>query len=151
LHPDWTREQVKDALMTSAVPIGGSCEVSAFDQGAGAVSLAGILDQSVTADPGSVSFGIVKGGAAREVTLRNLTDEPITVSLGASLCEAGKPDGTLRVTPSEATIPAASAGGQILVVVNTADFKKSGTFTGAITIQAGGKLVAREAVGLVVK
>jgi subtilisin family serine protease len=151
LHPTWTREQVKDALLTSAVPIGSACEVSAFDQGAGAVSLAGILDQSVTADPGTVSFGIVRGSATKELTLQNLTHKPMTVSLSASLCVAGKPDGLLQVTPSQVTIPAGAAAHSQTIVVSASDFKKSGTFTGAISVEDLGALVAREAVGLVVK
>ena len=65
LHPTWSREQVKDALLTSAVPIGSSCEVSAFDQGAGVVSLAGILDQTIIIDPGSVSFGTIRDSTSR--------------------------------------------------------------------------------------
>ncbi len=151
LHPSWTREQVKDALLTSAVPIGGDCETSAFDQGAGAVDLPGILDQTVTADPGSVSFGIVKNSASKDLTLQNLTGTSMTLTVKASLCQAGKPDGTLEVTPSQVTIPAASAGGSQAVVAKVTGFKKSGTFTGEILVENGSKVVAREAVGLVVK
>jgi len=151
LHPDWTREMVKNALLTSATPIGDSCEVSAFDQGAGAVNLAAILDQKVTTDPGTVSFGIVKGTASRQVTLRNLTNEPVSLTLSASLCQGGKPDGTLAVTPAAVTLLPGSQSEVQTFAVNATGFKKSGTFFGAITIEDHGKLVARAAVGLVVK
>ena len=151
LHPTWSRQQVKDALLTSAAPIGGACEVSAFDQGAGAVNLAGILDQTVTTDPGSVSFGIVKTSAKQELALQNLTDQPMTVSLSASLCQTGNPDGTVQVEPSQVTIPAGTSSQGQTITVSLSGFKKSGTFTGAVTEESQGKLVARQALGVVVK
>lgn len=151
LHPEWTREMVKDALLTSATPIGGACEVSAFDQGAGAVNLAAILDQKVSADPGTVSFGIVKGSASLPVTLRLLSDEPTTVTINASLCQAGNPDGKLEVTPSQMTLQPGSQATVQSLLVGATGFKKSGTYSGAITLYDRDQLVARLAVGLVVK
>ena len=85
-----------------------------------------------------------------QLSLQNITTEPVTVSLRASLCPAGVSDAKLDVTPSEITIPAGSTASS-RVVVSASGFKKSGTYFGSVSVEALGNLVARAAVGLVAK
>ncbi|MBT8225509.1 MAG: S8 family serine peptidase, partial [Dactylosporangium sp.] len=54
IHPDWTPQQLKATLMASAKP---NPAIGVYGQGAGRVDVSRAIDQTVTADPPSLSFG----------------------------------------------------------------------------------------------
>jgi Subtilase family len=148
LHPKWSAAQVKDALMSAATPIGQSCSVSAFDQGAGTVNLRGMLEQTVVLSPGSVSFGKISGGAAdRGITITNITDKPVTVSLRATLC-ATSGAGAIQVSPASVTVPAA---GSAKATVKLSGLSVKGTFFGELRAAQDDKSIAGEPIGFVIQ
>jgi len=83
-HPDWTGEQIKDALASSAK---GLDALTPYQEGAGRLDVAHGVDQDVYAD-GSVSFGMFaypqdQETAVKDVTYTNggATDVTLDVSL----------------------------------------------------------------------
>jgi subtilisin family serine protease len=147
MHPTWTAQQVKDALISAASPIGAQCSVSAFDQGSGLVDLARIVNQTTMVTPGSLSFGILqKGSGEQTVKVVNLTKTAMPVVLAATACPASGA-GTVTVSPASATIP----GGESMTVTVSANGFKSGTYSGDLHVTVGGSLVARAPYGFVVK
>jgi hypothetical protein len=90
-----------------------SCEgyVSAYDQGAGLVSLKGIVDQVAVAEPGGISFGLLSPGdvQARSISIRNISSQELTIvpggnlqgPLGAVTSGIEASDGELSIAPGE--------------------------------------------------
>ncbi|MEV6319074.1 S8 family peptidase [Streptomyces sp. NPDC051776] len=133
-HPDWTGAQLKAALTASTKP----GKYTPFQQGSGRVDVSRAIEQSVVADPVSVSFGKQAWPHAddkpvtKAVTYRNLGSEPVTLDLTVKgMGPDGKPApaamfalGTRRITvrPSgEAKVPL------------TADTRPGGTLDGVYT------------------
>jgi hypothetical protein len=146
MHPSWTQSQVKDALLSSAAPIGQACAIGAFDQGAGLVNLAAIVAQRAFFAPGSLSFGQISGPASSTTSITNISDAPMSLQLRVSLC--GQKDDQARVTPTEVKI---APGQSVKVTVTVSGAKKSGPLFGDLQALSGGDPVARAAVGVVVK
>lgn len=82
-HPDWTDEQIKDALMSSAKPLPS---YDAYQVGTGRLDVAGAVSSPIAAT-GSVYFGFFDwphdGDAeiSKTVTYTNAGDIPITLDL----------------------------------------------------------------------
>jgi len=149
LHPDWTGQQVKDALMSSATPIGETCQVSAFDQGDGVVSLANIVNQAAIMDPGSVSFGLVSKGMAKQTArITNISDHPLSLTPQAALCPSKSSAAQVVVTPAQVEL---GPGASLDFTVTVSGLSNSGAVTGELNWLASGTLVASSAIGLVVK
>jgi hypothetical protein len=146
MHPSWTQSQVKDALLSSAAPIGQACAVGAFDQGAGLVNLAAIVAQKAVFAPGSLSFGQITGSASSTTSLANISDASMSLQLRVSLC--GQKDDQARVTPTEVKL---APGQSVKVTVTVSGAKKSGPLFGDLQALSGGDPVARAAIGVVVK
>ncbi len=132
-HPGWTPGTLKAALMGSARP---NPALGVFEQGAGRVDVARATTQSVTAEPGGVSFGLRRwphgddAPITRKVTYHNPGTSPVNLALSV---EGQDGDGTFTVSPATVTVP---AGGR-------ADVSVTAT-TGTRTPEggAGGHLVA---------
>ncbi|MGI5153358.1 S8 family serine peptidase [Plantactinospora sp. CA-294935] len=134
-QPDLPAGNLKAALMAAARP---NPELSVFAQGAGRLDVARALDQRVTADPPSLSFGRQAWPhdddtpVRRTVSYHNAGTAAVTLQLGV---RAVAPDGTavptgmFAVTPSSVTVP---AGGTAEATV-TADTAGSGGPLGQLT------------------
>jgi minor extracellular serine protease Vpr len=82
LHPGWSPEQVKSALVTRAKrPVfdsgTGTVDTSAVDRGGGRVNLARAMNVNATFGPANISFGALtpasEEGVRRSVELRNIS------------------------------------------------------------------------------
>ncbi|GIH13016.1 S8 family peptidase [Rugosimonospora africana] len=147
-HPDWTGEQVKDALMASAKTLGTTGgTVGVFDQGAGRVDIAKAITQSVMAQPASLSFGMAlwphgdDAVLSKTVTYRNTGTADVTLDLAL---EATGPDGTpapaglFTVSPARTVVPAGGTQ-QVTVAVDTrSDQVPVGRYSGRLIATGGG-------------
>ncbi|TDO35617.1 subtilisin family serine protease [Kribbella sp. VKM Ac-2527] len=105
-HPDWTGQQLKSALISSAKEIGSS----AYEVGSGRVDVARAVGQGVYSS-GNVDFGILPppydAPATKTITYVNTTQQPVTLNLTASIKanEGTAPADALKV-PETITVPA---------------------------------------------
>ncbi|WP_203919136.1 S8 family peptidase [Rugosimonospora africana] len=134
VHPDWTGEQLKEALMASATP---NPDYNVFAQGAGFENVAKALHQPVTVSPASLSVGNLEwphteAPSTRKMTYHNLGDQPATLNLSLN---SNVPDGLVTLDPKTVTIPA-GGDASVGVVVD----EKASTAYGFY----GGWLVATE-------
>ncbi|MBM0279409.1 S8 family serine peptidase, partial [Micromonospora tarensis] len=104
-HPDWTGQQLKDALVstTKATPA-----YDAYQAGTGRVDIAAAVRAPLLAT-GTVSTSVrhetVKaGGGTAPVTYTNTTGQPLTV--GLSVHAPGAPAGLFRLSAAQLTVPA---------------------------------------------
>ena len=135
--------------MSSATPIGETCQVSAFDQGDGVVSLANIVNQAAIMDPGSVSFGLVSKGMAKQTArITNISDHPLSLTPQAALCPSKSSAAQVVVTPAQVEL---GPGASLDFTVTVSGLSNSGAVTGELNWLASGTLVASSAIGLVVK
>lgn len=61
-HPDWTPQEIKSALMTTAEPLK---RIHPFEQGAGRVSPEKAVREETLLSPSSLTFGLMENGAAQ--------------------------------------------------------------------------------------
>ena len=113
-HPNWTNEQIKAALMNTAVDLADPLSAEIPLQGAGRVdALAAVTTDVVAiADPKFVSmnWGVIKVTedtftSVKSVTLRNFSDEEVTLDVG-SLFTSDDTGATLTADVETVTIPA---------------------------------------------
>ncbi|KOV57643.1 hypothetical protein ADL00_26770 [Streptomyces sp. AS58] len=132
-HPDWTGDDIKDALVSSTTPGG----YTAFEQGSGRVDLRKAIKQTVVARETSLSYGVAQWPhtddqpLTKELTYHNSGDSPVTLKLTV---DANGPDGNpapgaMFTTDDQVTVP---AHGEATVKV-TADTRLGGDTTGAFT------------------
>ncbi|WP_020392436.1 S8 family serine peptidase [Kribbella catacumbae] len=145
-HPSWKANELKGTLMASAKVAAGQ---TSFQQGAGRIDLTTAIKQTVIAEPGSVSFGVASfphtddEPVTKDVTYRNLGDQPVTLALTASMTTAdgtAAPAGALTLSANTLTVP---AGGTASVKA-TSDTKHTGPdglYSGRITATAEGTSV----------
>ncbi|GAA1555546.1 S8 family serine peptidase [Kribbella lupini] len=137
-HPEWTGQQLKAALATTAVPSKGTATAA---QGLGRIDIPRALDPKILADTANVYFGDVSwtGSAPkpveRKVAYSNTSGRAVTLDLSV---EAKSPAGvtaSLAVTPRRLVVP---AGGSAAATVRL-DLAKTGP------AKYAGELVARVA------
>jgi subtilisin family serine protease len=156
LHPGWSAKQVKAALMTTAVPITtdgtdeGSLE-SAFNQGAGLASLAGIVNQQVLVDPASQSYGRMARGVSKQLplVLQNLSNKALRISLKAvAYGTQGSEPTWLRLSLTEFTLPSEQ---QYSLVVTVTAPSARGTYSGEVAVldRSTNTILAHLTVGFV--
>jgi subtilisin family serine protease len=145
-HPDWTYTELKGALTASAK--GGT--YPAFEQGSGRVQVDKALQQTVFADPVSLSFGTQQWPhtddtpVTKPLTYRNTGKEDVTLTLSATAVDPkgqAAPAGFLKLGVTTVTVP---AGGTAAVDV-TMNTKLGGSVDGAysaqVTATGGGQSV----------
>ncbi|MFF1451010.1 S8 family serine peptidase [Streptomyces sp. NPDC058274] len=149
-HPDWSGEQIKSTLTGSAVSGG----YTPFQQGSGRIDVARAIDQTVTAEPASLSFGRQDFPhtddelLTKRVTYRNEGSEPVTLDLSVSATGPdGKsaPAGVFTLEQPRLTVP---AGGEASTTVS-ADTRAGtldGTYSAYVTAGGGGQTVRTAAV-----
>ncbi|MEV1067095.1 S8 family serine peptidase [Streptomyces sp. NPDC050263] len=153
-HPDWSGEQFKGALMASARP---STDQGAFQQGAGRIDVAAALNERVTSEPTSLSFGFATFPHADDapvgntLTYRNTGDQDLVLDLTASTTDrSGRPvnDGTFTVSPERVTVPAGGAA-TVTVTSDTRVGSALGQLSGTVTATTASAVVARTPLGVV--
>ncbi|MFE9768139.1 S8 family serine peptidase [Streptomyces sp. NPDC005808] len=144
-HPDWTGEQIKSTLTASTVSGG----YTPFQQGSGRIDLARAIDQTVTAEQNSLSFGRQTWPhtddelLTKELTYRNEGTEAVTLDLSlAATGPDGKPapEGVFTVEDPQLTVP---AGGEASTTVS-ADTRVGtldGVYGAYVTASGGGQSV----------
>ncbi|MFG1814623.1 S8 family serine peptidase [Kribbella sp. NPDC049174] len=145
-HPVWTPGQLKGALMGSAKV---AADQTSFQQGAGRIDLAAAIKQTVIAESGSVSFGTAAfphnddEPVTRDVTFRNLGDQPVTLSLAAVLNGpdgTAAPTGALTLSADSVTVPAGGTA-SVQATSNTNHSGADGLYSGRITATGSGTSV----------
>ncbi|MGP4110045.1 S8 family peptidase [Streptomyces sp. 4N509B] len=121
-HPEWTGEDLKAALTSSALP----SDLTPFQEGTGRLDVPAALGQTVVAEANGLNFGLAEWPheddtpVTRELTYRNLGEEDVTLDVAA---EGTGPDGEaapaglFTLAQEQVTVP---AGGSATVEV-TAD------------------------------
>ncbi|MEV4658782.1 S8 family serine peptidase [Micromonospora sp. NPDC049301] len=139
-HPDWTAEQIKSALTSTAVEVAGA---GPYAVGTGRVDVGRATGQPVTAT-GSVSAFLKWPTAGqqqkRSVTWHNTGSAPVTLALAVALARRDgqpAPAGLLGLSAESVTVPPGGSAPVELTVTGRAG--AAGTY--------GGVLVARSADG----
>lgn len=138
-HPDWTAEQLKAALVSSADE---ARDVPVEVEGAGRIDVAAALDQQVVPDTATVAFGqLAAGTPARTATVHytNHTKRPVTLRLDAEARDIGTTGAraALTVSPQRLTIP---PGGRASAVVRLDTAATApGRYVGLLTANGGGE------------
>jgi len=151
-HPTWTPAQVKEALMASTDP---NPALDEFEQGAGRLDVARGFQQSVLANPPSVSLGQQNGPRSGyptltpSVTYTNLSSSAVTLSLGLNVQDqtgAAAPSGMFSLSTSSLTVP---AGGQAsaTLTANLSVSGPNGRYTGFITATGGSGIRVETPIG----
>ena len=137
-HPDWSATELKDALVSSAVP----GDYTPFQQGAGRVDVARSLSQGVRG-PAVADFGRVPDPATEPVarTLAYHNDTAAAVTLDLAVTGKGwdgrdVPAGAITLSQSSLTIPAGGTG----TVELTADPAQldTGVHSGIVAVTGSG-------------
>ncbi|MER6407137.1 S8 family peptidase [Streptomyces viridosporus] len=151
-HPDWTPAELKGALTGSTK--GG--KYTPFEQGSGRIQADKALQQTVIADPVSVSFGVQQWPhtddepVTKQLTYRNLGTQDVTLKLTSTATDPkGKaaPAGFFTLGATTVTVP---AGGSASVDM-TADTRLGGTVDGAYSayvVATGGGQTVRTAAAV---
>jgi subtilisin family serine protease len=142
-HPDWTPEQLKSALMSSARPHQG---LSMFEQGAGRLDVAAAMNQAVLSEPANIPFGRHEwpheddAQASRTLTFHNTgtTDATLQLSVtGTGPDGSPAPDGMFTTTDDE-IIVAAGASASTTVMADTRLGGPDGYYTGQVRAVVAG-------------
>jgi subtilisin family serine protease len=143
-HPDWSPEQVKSALMTSAQPAWGNTartqEASVLLEGGGLIDVSAANTPKLFAAPSSLSFGYLNtdNHAARKPLLLELSDAGTgggawTVSVEPQSATAGA-----TIAPATSSVTIAPGGTVDLPVVATAaNTAPTGDDTGFLVFTRG--------------
>lgn len=131
-HPDWTGQQIKQALATTAKTMP---DADVFEQGDGRVDTVRAVNQGVFATP-TLSFGKYEetdtAAADKDITYTNTTDKAVELKVSSSLRDA-------TLNADTVTVP---AKGTVTVAVTVDPAKAAtGRYSGHITASADGVLV----------
>ncbi|GHD79322.1 peptidase [Streptomyces mirabilis] len=131
-HPDWTGQQIKQALATTAKTMP---DADVFEQGDGRVDAVRAVNQGVFATP-TLSFGKYEEtdteAADKDITYTNTTDKAVELKVSSSLRDA-------TLNADTVTVPAKGTA-TVAVTVDPAK-EATGRYTGHITASADGVLV----------
>ncbi|MFE6961634.1 S8 family serine peptidase [Streptomyces sp. NPDC057696] len=135
-HPDWTGQQLKDALMSSSKVTAG---ISAYRGGSGRADVFAAFDAQITAS-GSVDTGLIKWSpdpqpVERHITYTNSGSSPVTLQL--TLERGDSPSTLFALGADQVTVPAHDSASVSLVV------DPRGVAVGAHS----GQVVARDSAG----
>ncbi|MQA79161.1 MAG: S8 family serine peptidase [Streptosporangiales bacterium] len=109
-HPDWTWQQVKSTLVTSAHD---HANATAWSEGGGRLDLRRAVTQTLHSDLSAIDFGQLKHPdddvRTRTLTLTNDAAEPVDVTLTDTLDDGygtSAAEAALTVSPATLTVPA---------------------------------------------
>ncbi|MEO3817553.1 S8 family serine peptidase [Plantactinospora sp. B24E8] len=132
-HPEWSRQQIKDALMGTSTR---TPDYNAYQAGTGRLNLAAAYHQDQVIATGSVDAGLIKWSPGtkrqpitRTITYTNTTNAPLTLEL--SVDGGASPAGTFTAGVERVTVP---AGGKSTVdVVVDPEGLAPGQYTAQVT------------------
>ncbi|WP_433010695.1 S8 family serine peptidase [Kribbella sp. CA-294648] len=138
-HPEWTGEQLKAALATTAVPSKGATPVQ---QGLGRIDIPKALDPKVLPDQANLFFGDLSwSGTApapvsRKIAYSNNSAKPVTLDLSVAATSPGGVRAAVGVSPARLTI---APGGTASATV-TVDLAKTqaAKYSGELVARGGG-------------
>ncbi|MDH6626444.1 subtilisin family serine protease [Streptomyces sp. LBL] len=145
-HPDWTGQQLKQALVSSAKPTAG---LTAQQQGTGRVDVARAVAQTVSSEVSSVGFGTQQWPhtddtpLTKRITYRNTGTSAVTLGLSVRATDAdGKsaPRGLFTVSSKRVTVPAGGTA-SVDVTADTRTVPAGGAYSGALLATGGGQSV----------
>ncbi|MEV0117223.1 S8 family serine peptidase [Streptomyces sp. NPDC050844] len=143
-HPDWSGARLKDALMSTSAQL----DASAYELGAGRVSVPGAIDARITAS-GSADLGFYSWpyGDNKPVTRTLTYTNPSDAAVELTLAAEGAAEGVATLADKTLTVPAHGTASTTV----TGDGAKApvGNTSGRIVASAAGKPVAHTAFGLV--
>jgi subtilisin family serine protease len=147
-HPDWTGQQIKDALMSTSIP---NEALGVYEQGAGRVDVRRAISQMVTAT-GSADFerhSVTDTTTVHErtITYRNDSDSPITLTLQSRLASPTKSADSALTVPADVSVPA-NGSVDVTVRLDTATLA-AGRWSGEVVGTSPDGTVVRTAVGTV--
>jgi hypothetical protein len=143
-HPGWTPAQIKSALLNTAhtsmsLDLEGTIPALAKHRGAGRVNAARLANPQLTFAPASVSFGLMRPGETKRVTITATDVRESGPNVGYSLHireVVGNPGVTLTPTLTFASAPAGSAA---LTVDLSTTGAPAGDYEGFIEVAGGGQ------------
>jgi subtilisin family serine protease len=138
-HPDWTGQQIKNALMSTAVT---SANATVYQQGAGRLDVARAVTQAVVGT-GKADFGIVPAGddqpkQVREVTYTNTGGADVTLTLDLRLAAGSRPMPAGAVTLSARTLTVPAGGSATATLTLDPAASDAGTYAGHLTATGDG-------------
>jgi subtilisin family serine protease len=133
-HPDWTGQQLKDALVSTAV---GDPTRSVYEHGGGRVAVDRAVAQGVYASS-TVDFGELTEPVTRDVTYVNTTAAPVTLALSTTA--------PVQLGQSSVEVP---AGGSATVPVTADPARVEPGAHGGLLTATSGDISVRTAVGVV--
>ncbi|WP_105971041.1 S8 family serine peptidase [Streptomyces geranii] len=145
-HPDWTGQQLKQALVSSTKPTVG---LTAQQQGTGRVDIAKAVGQTVSSEASSVGFGAQQWPhtddtpLTKKITYRNTGTSAVTLRLAVQATDAdGKPAprGLFTVSPKRVTVPAGGTA-SVDVTADTRTVPAGGDYSGALVATGGSQSV----------
>ncbi|MDX3355351.1 S8 family serine peptidase [Streptomyces sp. ME01-24h] len=147
-HPDWTGQQLKDALISTTASM--IDRFSPFEAGSGRVNVSAAVQSTLVASGDAYAqthYPYTPGQTVRkDVTYTNSGAEPVTVDL--ALSPGPLPDGLFTLTDSRLTVPAhgtASVG----VITHLDAAEDNGAYTTRLVATgADGTALARTSVGV---
>ncbi|MFF3023730.1 S8 family serine peptidase [Gottfriedia sp. NPDC057948] len=152
-HPDWTGQEIKDALMSSSKQLQG---LTPYQTGTGRLDIPAAINNGVYAT-GSVSFGLFdwphdeKEPVVRTVTYKNDTNTDVTLNIASTFTDAaGKkaPEGLLTHSKDIVMIPAKGST-SIKVAVDVSKGLLGARYQGYLAASVGGKVVTRTSLAMV--
>ncbi|WP_129788207.1 S8 family serine peptidase [Promicromonospora panici] len=152
-RPDLTGQELKDVLMASAQQGEGN---SVWQEGAGRVWIPGALEQAVTSDPPSLSFGIMPypqdeaDPVTRTVTYRNPGDAALELDVSLVVRDEARaevPDGTVTTSAAHLMVPAGGTASVDLALHPAV--VPPGAYGGALVARSGNGDQVSTAVGFV--
>ncbi|WP_203416973.1 S8 family serine peptidase [Jiangella ureilytica] len=150
-HPDWTGEQLEDALVSTAL---SHPELTLDEQGAGRVDLVRAVGQQVFGT-GSLGLGTYADGdttpVTHDVTYTNTTAAAVELSLDLALAgRDGAPPAAGAVDLGAATVTVPAGGTSTVTLTVDPAALDRGRFTGRLTAEsADGSVVLATTLGLV--
>ena len=112
-HPDWTTDQIKSALVTTAkravvTSPGGHTDPGVLRRGGGLIDLSRAGSAAATVSDPTVGFGFHEANGVwtsrRDVTLTNVTGAPLTYDL--AVVQGASPEVSFAVSPASLSVPA---------------------------------------------
>ncbi len=131
-YPQWTAQQLKDALGSTAKPTPG---LTAFQQGGGRVDVAAAAARPGVFATGTLNLGPIDAGSAavrKEVTYTNTTSAPVhlTPRLDLHRTDGTAPGAAVRLEKSTVDVPAGGSA-TVGIIVDSAKLAH-GNYTGSL-------------------
>jgi len=121
--------------------------VDAESIGAGLLDAGTATSATLTAEPATISFGILQTGSlpvSKSITLTNIGSNSVTLTASVSCCTVNGAAGALQgatVAPSLSSATLAAAGTATLTVTLSGSLPGAGEYSGTVTLQGSGTSV----------